>query len=111
MLGALSLVLGAWAGRVRGDVKGRLACSTTTQMGYMCIQLGLGLPAAALMHLVGHGAYKSWLFLRAGGAVTRNRAFVGPRSTTSMHRCPAAVLTSGLAVLTGLPATLQLVQR
>lgn len=73
VLGAVSVIVGTWAGRVRGDVKGQLACSTTAQMGYMTLQLGLGLPAAAVLHLVGHGCYKSWLFLRAGGAVTRQR--------------------------------------
>ncbi|MCY7401239.1 MAG: Na-translocating system protein MpsB [Nocardioides sp.] len=109
VLGAVSLVMGAWAGRVRADVKGRLACSTTTQMGYMCIQLGLGLPAAALMHLTGHGAYKSWLFLRAGGALSRNRAVVEPRPTTSRRRWRGVLLAAGLAVLVGLPAAIPLV--
>ncbi len=110
VLGAVSLVMGAWMGRVRADVKGRLACSTTTQMGYMCIQLGLGLPAAALMHLVGHGAYKSWLFLRAGGALARNRALVEPLPMTVRRQRGAPTLAGGLAVILGLPAASQLVE-
>jgi uncharacterized protein len=107
-LGAASVVVGGWASRVRADVKGRLACSTTSQMGYMCIQLGLGLPAAALMHLVGHGAYKSWLFMRAGGTVARTRAAVTPRPTTSMAPRLAALLAASLAGLVGLPAIMAL---
>ncbi len=71
--GLASVALGTWAARLRADVKGRLACSTTAQMGYLSLQLGLGLPGAALLHLVGHGSYKAWLFLRAGGAVGRTR--------------------------------------
>ncbi len=59
--------------RVRPDVKGRLAASTSAQMGWMALQVGLGAPAAALLHLMGHGAWKAWLFLRAGGAVVRAR--------------------------------------
>ncbi len=110
LFGALSLVMGAWASRVRSDVKGRLACSTTAQMGYMCIQLGLGLPAAALMHLVGHGAYKSWLFLRAGGSLGRNRALVEPRPGGSPRRWGAGALAVAVAGLIGLPATAQLVE-
>jgi len=73
VVGAASVAVGALTTCLRTDVKGRLAGSTTTQMGYMAVQLGLGLPAAAVAHLVGHGCYKAWLFLRAGGAVTRAR--------------------------------------
>ena len=73
VFGAISAVVGTAAARTRPDVKSQLACSTTSQMGYMCIQLGLGLPAVAVLHLVGHGFYKAWLFLRAGGEVTRHR--------------------------------------
>ncbi|GEM_PF-19743 len=73
LLGAASVIVGALTLSFRTDVKGRLAGSTTTQMGYMAVQLGIGLPAAAVAHLIGHGCYKAWLFLRAGGAVTRAR--------------------------------------
>ncbi len=73
VIGGLTVAVGAWAGSVRRDVKGRLAWSTTGQMGFMTVQLGLGLPAMALMHVIAHGSYKSWLFLRAGGAVDRRR--------------------------------------
>ena len=59
--------------RVRPDVKGRLAASTSAQMGWIALQVGLGAPAAALLHLMGHGAWKAWLFLRAGGEVVRAR--------------------------------------
>ncbi len=73
VFGAVSAVVGIAAARTRPDVKSQLACSTTSQMGYMCIQLGLGLPGVAVVHLIGHGFYKAWLFLRAGGEVTRRR--------------------------------------
>ncbi len=73
VVGAGSVVFGTVAAQARADVKGRLACSTTAQMGYLAVQLGLGLPAAGVLHLVGHGCYKAWLFLRAGGAVSRER--------------------------------------
>ncbi|MGA8845698.1 MAG: proton-conducting transporter membrane subunit [Nocardioides sp.] len=107
VLGAASVVVGIWAGQARSDVKGRLACSTTSQMGYMSLQLGLGLPAAALMHLLGHGAYKSWLFLRAGGAVGRARTLVLPQPLTSARQHgPAllAVAVAGLLIIGGLAA-------
>ncbi|MGL5827844.1 MAG: putative inorganic carbon transporter subunit DabA, partial [Nocardioides sp.] len=80
VLGTASVVYGTLAARSRADVKGQLACSTTAQMGYMSVQLGLGLPIAALLHVIGHGFYKAWLFLRAGGAVTRSRQAPAPAS-------------------------------
>ncbi|HEY5137181.1 MAG TPA: putative inorganic carbon transporter subunit DabA [Candidatus Nanopelagicales bacterium] len=70
-------VLGTAQVRTRPDVKGRLAASTTAQMGYLGLQVALGLPAAVLAHLVGHGMWKASLFLGAGGAVERARRAVG----------------------------------
>ncbi len=110
--GLASVAVGALAARVRPDVKGRLACSTTSQMGYMSVQLALGLPAAALLHLVGHGAYKSWLFLRAGDAVARTRGSwlatnLTPGHTPGHAAAPrrSVVTTVGaVAVLTALAA-------
>ena len=109
ILGAASVVVGVLAGRVRSDVKGRLACSTTSQMGYMSLQLGLGLPAAALMHLIGHGAYKSWLFLRAGGAVGRAKALVVPETVRSAHHAASAALAVAVAGLVAAPALMILI--
>ncbi|MEO6999718.1 MAG: proton-conducting transporter membrane subunit, partial [Terracoccus sp.] len=109
VLGAASVVIGAWAGRVRSDVKGRLACSTTSQMGYMCVQLGLGLPAMALMHLLGHGAYKSWMFLRAGGAIARNRDQAGTMPGRRHAPRLAAVAAAVVAALVGAAAARELV--
>jgi len=77
LLGGLAVttaLLGTAQVRARADVKGRLAGSTTAQMGYLGLQAALGLPAAALAHLVGHGLWKASAFLGAGGAVERARA-------------------------------------
>lgn len=59
--------------RTRADVKGRLAASTSGQMGYLAVQAALGVPAAVLAHVIGHGVWKAALFLGAGGAVDRAR--------------------------------------
>ncbi|WP_459976124.1 putative inorganic carbon transporter subunit DabA [Nocardioides pyridinolyticus] len=81
--------------RVRPDVKGRLAASTSAQMGWMALQVGLGAPAAALLHLMGHGAWKAWLFLRAGGAVVRARreSVRGPVTWTQARALSVLALT------------------
>ena len=67
-LAVATALLGTAQVRTRTDLKGRLAASTTAQMGYLGVQVALGLPAAGLAHLVGHGMWKASLFLGAGGA-------------------------------------------
>ena len=87
-----SLIVGLLTMKNRTDVKGQLASSTSTQMAFMSIEAAVGLPGLALAHLIGHGSYKSWCFLRAGGAITRHRlGHVG-------HRPSMIVLLIGLAV-------------
>lgn len=108
VIGAVSAVVGTLAQQARVDVKGRLASSTTAQMGYMTLQLGLGLPALALLHLMAHGFYKAWLFLRAGGEVTRRRSqpvgihtpgLLKLRSANAAVGLPAVVLFAGLGLI------------
>ena len=76
---------------VRTDVKGGLVWSTSGQMGFMVMQLGVGAFAAALFHIVGHALYKAAMFLGAGGAITAHS-----RQTQRPHlgRSDAGVLTS-----------------
>lgn len=102
VVGGITAVLGTAAMRVRPDVKGKLASSTSAQMGYMTVQLGLGLPAFALLHLIGHGFYKAWLFLRAGGASRRPSAplLTGIRPAGVLGLALTAVAFTALGVLT-----------
>ena len=76
---------------VRTDVKGGLVWSTSGQMGFMVMQLGVGAFAAALFHIVGHALYKAAMFLGAGGAITAHS-----RQTQRPHlgRSDAGLLTS-----------------
>ncbi|MDN3505759.1 MAG: proton-conducting transporter membrane subunit [Simkaniaceae bacterium] len=66
VFGIVSMVLGTMWNLCQTDFKRMLACSTVGQMGYMFVQLGLGLFPAALSHLALHGLFKSHLFLSAG---------------------------------------------
>jgi hypothetical protein len=63
----------------------------------MGIELGVGVPAAALLHLLGHGCYKATLFLGSGAAVRP-----GPRVRTHDRASPiawTAAAVVGLAVV------------
>ena len=71
VLGALAVVIGVLAALVRTDIKGRLVMSTVAQMGFMLLVAALGLTAAALLHLVAHGLYKSALFLSSNDGIDR----------------------------------------
>jgi NADH:ubiquinone oxidoreductase subunit 5 (subunit L)/multisubunit Na+/H+ antiporter MnhA subunit len=63
--GTVTASLGLVAMWAQVNVKRSLAWSTVAQMGFMMIQCGLGAFPTAAMHLVGHGLYKAWNFLRA----------------------------------------------
>jgi len=73
ILGALSALLGTVWKLMQSDIKRMLACSTLAQMGFMIMQCGLGLFAAAIAHLCWHGLFKAYLFLSSGSAVAQKR--------------------------------------
>ncbi|MDE3207140.1 MAG: hypothetical protein KGQ66_23295 [Acidobacteriota bacterium] len=64
-------VAAAVAAAAQPDVKGQLAFSTMSQMGFMLAECAVGAYGAAALHLAGHGAYKASLFLSSGSTVTR----------------------------------------
>ena len=90
-VGALTALFATSVMLVRTDVKGGLVWSTSGQMGFMVMQLGVGAFAAALFHIVGHALYKAAMFLGAGGAITAHS-----RQTRRPHlgRSDAGLLTS-----------------
>ncbi|MDF1757429.1 MAG: proton-conducting transporter membrane subunit [Legionellaceae bacterium] len=73
VLGAISAILGTVWKLMQSDIKRMLACSTMAQMGFMMMQCGLGLFAAAIAHLCWHGLFKAYLFLSSGSAITQKR--------------------------------------
>ena len=99
-VGVLTALFATAVMLVRTDVKGGLVWSTSGQMGFMVMQLGVGAFAAALFHIVGHALYKAAMFLGAGGAITGHN-----RQTQRPHlgRDDAGILTStAMRLLIGL---------
>ncbi|CAM2790603.1 NADH-quinone oxidoreductase subunit L [Mycobacterium intermedium] len=71
IVGAVTLMLGAFIGCAKDDIKRALAASTMSQIGYMVLAAGLG-PAGyafAIMHLLTHGFFKAGLFLGSGAVI------------------------------------------
>ncbi|WP_199739242.1 proton-conducting transporter membrane subunit [Legionella qingyii] len=71
ILGGVSAFLGTIWKLMQHDIKRMLACSTLAQMGFMMMQCGLGLFAAAVAHLCWHGLFKAYLFLSSGSVMTQ----------------------------------------
>ncbi len=71
IIGAITLIFGAWIGCAKDDIKKVLAGSTMSQIGYMMLAAGLG-PigvVAAIFHLITHGAFKANMFLGSGSVM------------------------------------------
>lgn len=64
--GGVTTTLGCLAWWSQSDVKKSLAWSTIAQMGFLMMEIGLGLFQTALLHLLGHALYKAHAFLRSG---------------------------------------------
>jgi NADH-quinone oxidoreductase subunit L len=68
-VGAATALLAAVIATTQMDIKKVLAYSTVSQLGYMFLALGVGVPAAAVFHLVTHAFFKALLFLGAGSVI------------------------------------------
>jgi NAD(P)H-quinone oxidoreductase subunit 5 len=73
-------------------IKSSLAWSTAGQLGFMLLELGLGLFVLAVLHLVAHSLYKAHAFLSSGSMVDVLRA------PGSKSRKPVTPLAWGAAV-------------
>ena len=69
VLGLVTAILGGFYKLIQFDIKRMLANSTMAQMGFMIMQCGMGLYAAAIAHLCWHGLFKAYLFLNSGSAL------------------------------------------
>ena len=96
LVGTMTVVVAMPAMWSQVKVKRTLAWSTVGQMGFMMVQFGLAVFPAAWLHILGHGLYKAWSFLRTGGV-----AAAPPLSAAS----PAQTLGLGLVgTLMAIPA-------
>ncbi len=105
LAGAVTMVYGAIVMLVKPDVKGALVNSTSAQMGFMILACGLGLWAAAVIHLFAHGFYKATLFLSSGSAIAarrRHAALPAAGRPASVLSAIAAITLPTVAVLTAM---------
>ncbi|WP_211311467.1 proton-conducting transporter membrane subunit [Halarchaeum salinum] len=100
-VGAASALVGKLLRTVQTDVKARLGCSTTGQMSFMLMQVGLGFFAAAITHLILHGFYKAYEFLSNGSRVAHTTPGHGHGETPSLT-VVGALATGGTAAAGGI---------
>jgi NAD(P)H-quinone oxidoreductase subunit 5 len=65
IFGSLSLIIGTLLKLSQNSLKKALASSTVAQMGFMFMQIGLGLPFAAFLHIIFHSLFKGFLFINS----------------------------------------------
>ena len=101
IVGSCTAVLAGLVMLTRVSIKVRLAWSTCAQMGFMLMEIGLGLYALALLHLVAHSLYKAHAFLFSGdtvNSVRRHSLFEASASDRSLLLYGAAVVVSAALV-------------
>jgi NADH-quinone oxidoreductase subunit L len=69
LTGAITSLFAAFTAIGQRDLKRVLAFSTVSQLGYMVMAVGGGLPDESLFHLTTHAFFKALLFLSAGSII------------------------------------------
>lgn len=69
VIGALTAIVAATIAITQYDIKGVLAYSTVSQLGFMFLAMGAGAYTAALFHVITHAFFKACLFLGSGSVI------------------------------------------
>nr|UDF84407.1 NADH dehydrogenase subunit 5 [Phyllodiaptomus tunguidus] len=75
LLGTLTMFMAGGAAMGEVDMKKIIALSTLSQLGFMFMTLGMGLPLLSFFHLVAHAYFKAMLFMCAGGIIHSMKDF------------------------------------
>jgi len=102
VVAVVTLLWGAIIGCAKDDIKKVLAGSTMSQIGYMMLGAGLGVPgyAFAIFHLLTHGFFKANMFLGAGSVMHGMDDDVDMRHYGALNRAmPVTFLTFAMGYL------------
>ncbi|MEO7944508.1 MAG: NADH-quinone oxidoreductase subunit L [Marmoricola sp.] len=102
IIGTITLLMGAWIGCSKDDIKKVLAGSTMSQIGYMVLASGLGVAgyAFAIFHLLTHGFFKANMFLGAGSVMHGTEDDVDMRHYGALRKLmPVTFLTFSMGYL------------
>jgi multicomponent Na+:H+ antiporter subunit A len=116
LVGLGTAVFGSVVALRRTDLKGLLAYSTVSQLGFLTGLIGIGTPlalAAAALHTLAHALYKATLFMTVG-VVDHEAGTRDLRELGGMRRfLPVSAAAGGLAAISmaGLPPLLGFVSK
>src|SRR6476469_2957918 len=102
VIGTITLLMGAWIGCAKDDIKKVLAGSTMSQIGYMILAAGMGVAgyAFAIFHLLMHGFFKANMFLGAGSVMHGTNDDVDMRHYGMVRKAmPVTYLTFAMGYL------------
>lgn len=71
IFGLTAAIVSSLAVLASNDFKRGLASSTSTQMAFVLVQIGLGATTAAMIHLILHGTFKALMFLNMANVQQR----------------------------------------
>ncbi len=103
LVGLTTAALASLAMLTQTAIKSSLAWSTAGQLGFMLLELGLGLFVLAVLHLVAHSLYKAHAFLSSGSMVDVLRApgAKSKRSPEPMAWAAAVAVSAAITVAMG----------
>ncbi len=105
-VGGFTAIFAATIAVAQNDIKGVLAYSTVSQLGYMVMAVGLGSVSAAMFHLFTHAMFKACLFLGSGSVIHAMHHEQDIRKMGGLrHKLPVTFATFMIATLAlcGLP--------
>ena len=108
VIGGITLLMGAFIGTAKDDIKKALAGSTMSQIGYMILGVGLG-PVGyvfAIFHLITHGFFKAGMFLGAGSVMHGMHDDVNMRHYGALRKSMAITYVTfgfGYLAIIGIP--------
>src|SRR6478609_5217510 len=108
LVGTITLLMGAWIGCAKDDIKKVLAGSTMSQIGYMVLAAGMGVAgyAFAIFHLLMHGFFKANMFLGAGSVMHGTNDDVNMRHYGALRKLMPVTFvtfTMGYLAIIGIP--------
>ena len=108
-MGILGLIYGSVMAIRQRDIKQMLSYSTVSQVGYICIAIGLSSEAgiaAACFHIIVHASAKSMLFTSAGGLVRASghkKDFMSLAGSARRDPVSGAAFICGALSMIGIP--------
>ena len=103
IVGGFTALFAGFVMLTQSAVKTSLAWSTTAQMGFMMLQIGLGAFSVAILHLIAHSLYKAHAFLSSGSIIDVARTSRIPKSriqSQQMRILISVLLASAMYLLT-----------